>query len=68
MHADRGEKFGIGFAEHRRGRAARREARDVDSTRIDIVLLDHMSRERRDKSGLALAAALIRRLEPIPAA
>ena len=67
MHAYRGVQFGIRICHHCGHRATRREARDIDPPRVDLVRLDHFIGDASDDRRLSLSASLVARLEPVPA-
>src|SRR5205807_6136157 len=68
MYADRGIQVGIGRAHDRGHGPAGRHPRDVDALRINLVGGHHLLGDAGDQRRLALAAALVSGLEPVPAA
>ena len=67
MHADRGVEVRIGEAHDGRLRAARRESGDEDAPRVHGVVAHHFPGDAGDQRGLAAAAPLVARVEPVPA-
>jgi len=67
MHADRGEEIGISGPHDGSGRTARRKAGDVDALRVDRVVTHDLIGDAGNQRGLAMAAALVVRAEPVPA-
>ncbi len=68
MHADRRVQLGIARAQHRRRRPPGGQPGDVHPCRVDGVLRHDLAGDAGDQGGLALAATLLGRLEPAPAA
>jgi hypothetical protein len=61
------EHFRIDSEHHRRHRAAGGKAGDIDAAGIDFVIGDHPRDHLPDRSGFALAARDIARIEPVEA-
>ena len=67
MNADRGVEIGIGRSHYRRGGPAGRKPRHVNAPGIDRVVAHDLTGDARDQRGLAPAAPLVLRPEPVPA-
>ena len=67
VHADRGVEVGVGRPHDGGRRAARREPGDVDARRVDRVVAHDLAGDAGDQRGLAPAALLVARVEPVPA-
>ena len=67
MHADRGVEIGVGHPHDGGGRRTGREPGDIDAFGVDRVVAHDLPRDARDQRGLALAALLVARAEPVPA-
>ena len=68
MHAHSGKQVGVGVAQNRRHRAARRQAGHVNTLRVDVVALHHVTRHAGQQRRLAPASLLVVVFEPVPAA
>ncbi len=67
MDADCRIEIGIGRREDRGLRGTRREPGSVDASFIDRVVANDLAGDAGDQQGLALAAGLVARTEPVPA-